>query len=189
MGAMPSPLRTARPGDLCILLEPANLDEVAALQQHQLILQRHYGGQIMEPVHITLQRFNLTHPQQYQALLDELESLRADWRPFKISAQGLFQLHSDYRQADVIKWKILPPEELALFSAQIEHILADIGGASLYPPGWVSTLVTALTGIAPASSPEEPDLHYPQPLFTPGILKVSRIHSPTEFEILEQIPL
>lgn len=189
MSAIHRHLRIAQPGDLCILLEPCDPGEIAALQQHQMELQRVYGGQVMEPVHLTSQRFTLEHPQQYQALLDELGRLAERWQAFTVSASGLLPFHSEYRRAHIIKWKILPPDEMMNFSSQLEQILTNIGGTSLYPPGWVSTLVTALTGIDPACTSEEPDLLYPQPLFTPGILTVSRIHSPTEFEILEQIPI
>jgi len=190
MSLFHQPLRTAQPGDLCILLEPGDPDEITALRQHQLALQRRYGGEVMNPVHITPQRFTLAHPQQqYQALLDQLEALAAHWQPFKISAGGLLPFHSDYRQAHIIKWKVLPPDEMVSFSSQLEHILTTIGGTSLYPPGWVSVLVTALTGIDPGTAQDEPDLSFPQPLFTPSLLTLSKIHGPTEFEVLEQIPL
>ena len=189
MGAFPQPLRIAQPGDLCILLEPGDPEEITALQQHQLALQRCYGGQVMEPVHITCQRFTLTNLQQFEALRDELNHLAARWQPSKISASGLLSLHSEYRRADIIKWKILLTDELASISSQFERILAAIGSTSLYPPGWVSTQVTALTGIDPGVSQDETDLHFPQPLFTPSILTLSRIYGPKEFEILEQISL
>lgn len=189
MNSIPLPLRAAQPGDICILLEPNDPDEIAALQQHQLALQHRYGGRVMNPVHVTSQRFTITHPQQIQALLDQLAGLAAQWQPFQISANGLLPLNSEYHQARIIKWKIAPPDALVRFSAHLERVLAAIGGDSLYPPGWVSDLVTALTGIDPAASPEEHDLHLTQPLFTPNILALSRINGPTEFEVLEKIPL
>ena len=55
--------RVARPGDVCVLLEPAE-DEIADLRQRQAALQARFGGCPHERVHLTCQRFELQdlHP-------------------------------------------------------------------------------------------------------------------------------
>ena len=186
---VPASIKPARPGDICILLEPGDPAEINALLQRQLELQQHYGGQVMEPVHVTCQRFVLANPEQYPALVAQLSSLAASYQHFEVSAQGLVPLYSDYRQVHILKWEILREAGLVSFSAQLEHVLEAIGFTSLYPPGWVSKLVTALEDIS-APDRDEPRLfEEPYKLFTPRILTLSRIHGPSEFEILDQIRL
>ena len=184
---VPASIKPARPGDICILLEPNDAAEVNALRQRQLELQQHYGGQVMEPVHVTCQRFVLANPEQYPALVAQLSSLAASYQHFEVSAQGLVPLYSNYRQVHILKWEILREARLVSFSAQLERILEITGITSLYPPGWVSTLVTALEDISALALGEPCLFEEPYKLFTPRILTLSKIHGPSEFEILEQI--
>ena len=186
---IPASIKPARPGDICILLEPGDPAEINALLQRQLELQQVYGGQVMEPVHVTCQRFPPLNPQQYQALLAQLSSLAASYQHFEVSAHGLVPLHSDYRQVHILKWEISREARLVNFSAQLEHILEITGITSLYPPGWVSTLVTALEDISAPDRDEPRLLEEAYKLFTPRILTISKIHGPSEFEILDQIQL
>jgi hypothetical protein len=53
---MPTPFRPARAGDICILLLPDD-DEMSRLNEHQRFLTSHFGGQIHQTVHLTVQRF------------------------------------------------------------------------------------------------------------------------------------
>jgi len=185
-----TPLRPGQAGDICILLEPADPTEIHALRQHQNALQQLFGGQISDPVHITCQRFQLTDPYKYSDLLDQLRYLAVDYQPFQISAQGLVPLFSSYRQMLLLKWEIPLEPWLVTVSTRLEQILVKLAINSLYPPGWVSTLVTALIDINPDST-QPPELFpdFPHPLFTPTILTLSKLHGPSEFEIMDRIEL
>ena len=50
-------VRPAQLGDICVLLEPTDQDEIRLLRQRQLALQARFGGKPIENVHLTCQRF------------------------------------------------------------------------------------------------------------------------------------
>ena len=185
-----TPLRIGQPGDITLLLEPVDPTEIEAMQQHQIVLQKLYGGQLMEPVHLTCQRFALTNPQQSPALVAMLTAFAGQYKPFTLQAQGLLPFYSQYRQVHLLKWEVILDPQLVSFSAQLEQLLETPWISKLYSPGWVSTLVTALVDINPEPSKSPGQLPgLPHPLFTPGILTISKLLEPSEFEIMEKIPL
>ena len=185
-----TPLRIGQPGDLTLLLEPSDPAEIDTLRQYQIALQSLYGGKLMEPVHLTCQRFTLTDEQQYPRLVEILTAFASHSETFTLQAQGLLPFYSEYRQAYLLKWEIVLDPRLKSCSARLERVLKTPWITSLYTPGWVSTLVTALEDIHTEPSPGKVDLpSYPYPLFTPGILTISKLHEPSNFEILDKIPL
>jgi hypothetical protein len=185
-----TPLRPGQPGDICLLLEPTDQGEIHALRQQQITLQNLYGGRLMEPVHLTCQRFVLNDQQRYPDLINMLVEFTAQYQPFSFQVQGLIPLYSPYRQMNILKWEIIPESRLKRFSARLEQLLQNPWTTSLYTPGWVSTLVTALVEIDGSRSISAERLpSFPHPLFTPSLLTVSKINGPSEFEILDKIPL
>jgi hypothetical protein len=93
--------RIARPGDVCVLLEPAE-DEVVDLRQRQAALQARFGGCPQERVHLTCQRFELQDEHPLPDLIRRLRSGLVAVRPFPIVAVSLVQPVSPpplYRQA------------------------------------------------------------------------------------------
>jgi len=185
-----TPLRIGQPGDITLLLEPVDPAEIEAMRKHQSALRKLYGGQLMEPVHLTCQRFILTDEKRYPALVTMLKALIEKYEPFTLQAQGLLPFYSEYRQVHLLKWEVFLDPRLVSFSAQLEHLLETPWITSLYTPGWISTLVTALVDINPEpAQPLEGLPSFPHPLFTPGILTISKLQRPSEFEIMDQIPL
>ncbi|MCU0486771.1 MAG: hypothetical protein MUC85_11760 [Anaerolineales bacterium] len=185
-----TPLRIGQPGDITLLLEPVDPVEIKDMRKHQFALQEHYGGELMEPVHLTCQRFTLNDEQYYPWLLETLTAFAAQYEPFTLQAQGLLPFYSEYRQVSLLKWEVVLDPRLESFSARLEHILMQPWITSLYTPGWVSTLVTALVNINPETTqPLERLSSFPHPLFMPGILTISKLQRPSEFEIMDKLPL
>jgi hypothetical protein len=185
-----TPVRIGQPGDVTLLLEPADPAEVERLQQYQIALQKLYGGRLMEPVHLTCQRFVLTDEQRYPALVEMLKDLGRQFNPPTLQANGVQPFYSRFRQENILKWEIVLDPFVESFSARLEQLLQTPWTASMYSPGWVSTLVTAL--VANNSEPSQPlegSIKFPHPLFTPGILTLSKLLGPTEFEIMDKIHL
>lgn len=185
-----TPVRIGQPGDITLLLEPVDPAEIERLQQYQLTLQKLYGGRLMKPVHLTCQRFVLTDEQHYPALVELLKNLGGQFQPSTLQANGVQPFYSRFRQENILKWEIIPDSFVESFSARLEQLLQTPWTASMYSPGWVSTLVTALEGNNPEpSQPPEELIKFPHPLFTPGTLTLSKLLGPTEFEIMDKIPL
>jgi hypothetical protein len=183
-------IRGGQPGDICLLLETDNPAETAALRQHQASLKSIFGGQEMVPVHLTCQRFILADPSYYPILFEKLKNLANGFQSFTLHAQGLVPLYSPYRKTNLLKWETVPDPLLVDFSARLEKLLDNTWSTSLYSPGSVSTWVTALVNINPEPLQDLEQLpSFPHPLFTPRILTVSKLLGPSEFEIMDRIPL
>ena len=185
-----TPLRIGQPGDITLLLEPVDPDEIECMRKHQSALQKLYGGQLMEPVHLTCQQFILTDENRYPALVEMLKALVETYEPFTLQAQGLLPFYSEYRQVHLLKWEVPLDPRLVSFSARLEHLLETPWITSLYTPGWVSTLITALVDINPEPAQRfEGQPSFPHPLYTPGILTISKLQRPSEFEVMDKITL
>ncbi len=183
-------IRGGQPGDICLLLETNIPEEIAALRKHQDNLKSIFGGQEMIPVHLTCQRFVLAKPSYYPSLYEMLKDLASGFQPFSLHAQGLVPLYSPYRKINILKWETIIDPLLVDFSAKLEKLLDNTWSTSMYTAGSVSTWVTALVNINPATPKNLERLtDFPYPLFTPRILTVSKLLGPSEFEIMDRIPL
>ena len=65
--------RVARPGDVCILLEP-DVNEIPRLRWLQRELQTSFGGRMQERVHFTCQRFELPDAGQLPPVVKQFVS-------------------------------------------------------------------------------------------------------------------
>jgi hypothetical protein len=183
-------LRGGQPGDICLLLETDIPAEIAALRQNQASLKRIFGGQEMELVHLTCQRFILADSSYYPIFFEKLKHLASGFQSFTLHAQGLVPLYSPYRKTNILKWEAIIDPLLVDFSAQLEKLLDNTWSTSLYSPGSISTWVTALVNVNPEPLQDLEQLpSFPHPLFTPRLLTVSKLLGPSEFEIMDRIPL
>ena len=182
--------RPARFGDICVLLEPTQEEEINRLRQRQMSLQSLFGGIPIEDVHLTCQRFACQDNNLMQGFVQNLTRALAIFELFPFTALSLKTLYSPLRQTNILKWSVPVTENLQRFVAIVEQTLLATGIPPLYPPGFVSSLVAALRGV-PELSPDELSNYngFPHHLFTVGKVALSRISGLNEFEILATFQL
>jgi hypothetical protein len=195
-------VRPARQDDICILLYSNVLEENALLRGTQAILQTILGGRVVSPVHLTTHRFEIQdeHTMQHlvQNLADRLENGGKDHRgchPFPITALSYVPLYSAFRDVNLLKWRIRTNVELYQYTMLVDSVLEATGIQSIFPPGWVSSLVTALEDIPELCYDRQELNHdlqmakepFPRHLFTANEIALSRVKGPEEFEVLEKI--
>jgi hypothetical protein len=183
--------RAARPGDVCVLLEPAE-EEIDELQQRQVALQARFGGRPHERVHLTCQRFELPDEGLLLGLIQHLRRALVAVRPFPIVAVSLVQSYHRFWGSRLLRWRIQYPDDLRRFGLIVEDALAAAGITPHFSvaSGWKPTLVTALEAIPEADLDRQPEgisfLHH---LFVARQVVLSRIRGRGEFEILETVQL
>jgi hypothetical protein len=181
--------RIARPGDVCVLLEPAE-DEVADLRQRQAALQARFGGRPHERVHLTCQRFELRDEHPLPDLVRLLRSGLGAVRPFPIVAVSLIQYESPFWRSRLLRWRFRPSDDLRRLGRIVERALGAVGITPHFASasGWEPTLLTALEGIPEVDLERYlDDGPFPHHLFTARRVVLSRIRGYRQFEILETV--
>ncbi|MBN2005143.1 MAG: hypothetical protein JXA21_17420 [Anaerolineae bacterium] len=190
MAENPIHARPAAKGDICVLLESTRTAEHRRLQQHQCALRARFGGELINHVHLTAQRFACPDPQQLQGFIAQLEQALTGVQPFELDAMAMQTLYVAGMHTNFLKWRVEITNDLENLSRIIERELVAAGITPLYVPGTTSTLVSALRNVPDLPEPElvtpEP---FPFPLFTVETLIFSRIESPTAFSNLTEIRL
>ena len=190
-------VRPAREDDICILLYSNDLEENALLRGSQAILQSILGGRVVTPVHLTSHRFEVQSDKNIQRLIQNLSDRLENMSPFPITALSYVPLYSAFRDVNLLKWRIRTNVELYQYTMAVDGVLDASGIQSIFPPGWVSSLVTALEDI-PELCYDRQELNrnlqlakepFPRLLFTANEIALSRVKGPEEFEILERILL
>ena len=152
---LPAP-RAAVPGDVCLLLEPAE-DETARLGELQTYLQSLFGGRAHEHLHLTCQRFELREQQLLPDVIQHLSTNLAAIQPFPISASSLVAMEHRSWQLRLLRWQIQVSSAVRRFARLVEDGLEaagvcrtfrlPLGGSRrwLQPlkefPRWISTVV------------------------------------------------
>ena len=190
-------VRPAKEDDICILVYTNDLEENAHLRGSQAILQEILGGRVVTPVHLTSHRFEVDEDKAVQRLIKNLADHLERFRPFPITAVSYVPLYSAFREVNLLKWRIRTDVELYRFTMLVDGVLETAGIHSIYPQGWVSSLVTALEDI-PELCYDRHELNqnlqlakepFPRHLFTANEIALSRVKGPEEYEILERIAL
>jgi hypothetical protein len=177
-----SATRPGEPGDVCVLLaasRPLTPDVHARLNQ----LQRVYGGRIVDPLHLTLDRVS---GDRTDDLIAAVRRSVPDLRPVVVRGEGLMTMRSSYRGGDILK-----------IEATQEHVAPDVdavrsavraaGLRSLYGDERRAN-VTVLEGITRAGHVAG-DHWQPLDLFTADLVIVSRIAGASSYDILDRISL
>jgi len=190
-------VRPAKEDDICILIYTNNMEENAHLRGSQAILQTILGGRVVSPVHLTSHRFEVQDEATMSLLIRNLSDLLERFHPFPLIAVSYVPLYSAYREVNLLKWRIRTSVELYEFTMKVDSVLDEVGIQSIYPQGWVSSLVTALEDI-PELCYDRQELNenlqlvkepFPRHLFTANEIAFSRVKGPEEYEILERILL
>ena len=181
--------RPARPGDYCVLLASADGPGLIRLRRYQEVLQSVYGGRPSEPVHLTCNRFERGASARISTFINTLAARLTHFQNFPVVPQSYLPQFSPSRNINILKWKVSSSDDLVKIHAIIEASIAEAGHVSMYPPGWLSTLVTALEDIK-VFTPDKStiDLTLPHPLFIAGEIIISRVNNFDNFQTIERLP-
>ena len=182
-------VRPAQVGDICVLLEPTDAQEINQLRQRQVALQARFGGVPIEHVHLTCQRFACQDKGLLGAFVQNLSRALEPLEPFPLTAIALKTRHVSFRQTNILKWEIQVTQDLKGFVARVEQALMAAGIAPLYRSGFVSSQVTALKDVPEPGPGDLAAEVFPQHLFAADRVVLSRIHGPNAFEILFEMRL
>ena len=179
--------RTARAGDVCVLLLPSP-DEAGRVHRLQTSLQSVFGGTPHRPVHLTCQRFRMGRDHPLPDIIGNLEASLAVVSPVSVVAGSVIQIEHPFWQSSLLRWRIDANDDVLRLSAAIEDGLLAAGTRPHFPrdSGWAPTLVTALEGITPAAGLDRQLSKnlFPLHLFTGRWVVLSRILAQREFELL-----
>lgn len=188
---MPTQFRPARAGDICILLLPDD-DELTRLNEHQRFLASHFGGQIHQAVHLTVQRFAPPTHHNLQSLISFLAKKLTFTPPLSFTALSSFSIYSNFKQSHIVKWEIAATDELRRYVSLTDRALDEVGISltERYANDWISTWVTALDGVTNTKiTGEQIGVKYPHHLFTARRIWFSEIKGANEFEVLAKAEL
>jgi hypothetical protein len=180
--------RTAQPGDIFLLLVPS-AQELHQLRQWQYKFRERYGGQPVEFIHITCQRFS---PGPYSLEVPCIEQLKNDIQnsqPFKINTDRLIQFYAPYWQRYVLRWRVQETISYSQFRDRLNTILIKTGCLSHFDRHRHATCPILNLGGKIDLEFNPPKTTFPTELFTAKHLWVSKLQNDNRFEILEEITL
>jgi len=177
-------LRPAQPGDICVLLAPADPEEEGRLRLCQQALQTQLGGRPASPVHLTCQRFQIADPSGLSGFVDRLAAWMTGLPPLEFAATGMEVLHLDDK-FNALKWRVDLSPEYCHFLERLHDEVQAVGGRSTYPLGWASRLVTALYRIDTERLHLVGDSGFPYPLFTAKTVVISQYLKRLSYKTLE----
>jgi hypothetical protein len=185
--AMSGEIRTAEPGDVCVLLIPSQ-DEAERLGRLQASLQLIFGGVPHKLVHLTCQRFEMADDHPLPQVIQHLQVGLSTVSPVSIIADSVVHFESRFWQSSLLRWRIDATDEVRRLATAIEDGLVAARTPPHFPrdSGWVPTLVTALEGVTPRGDPDHQLSRnlFPVHLFTGRWVVLSRILAQREFELL-----
>ena len=155
-------------------------------------------GVIISAVSVAVQRevgCDIIHTHYTSEKVSGRGKSNLDLAHFPITAVSYVPLYSAFREVNLLKWRIRTDVELYRFTMLVDGVLEAAGIHSIYPQGWVSSLVTALEDI-PELCYDRQELNqnlqlvkepFPRHLFTANEIALSRVKGPEKYEILERI--
>ena len=183
-------VRPAQLGDICLLLEPKRDDEILNLKQWQTDLLSRFGGEPIERVHLTCQRFACLDDNRIQAFTTSLEQTVSTVDPFPLTAISLQTLLVAFRKTHILKWQVQVTDEVQQFATTVESLLGVVGIEPLYISGFTSSLVAALKDVSELAADRLSSYgSFPHHLFTAEQAVLSKIMGANEFEILASVEI
>jgi len=180
--------RVAQTGDIFILLVPTGPD-LRRLKEWQVDLQSQFGGQIVDFMHITCQRFSPNEDHFEDICITNLVRAFEDTENFPVTTDKIIQFHAPYWRKFVIRWRVQETPQYQGFRNLMESILLKIN----CPSHFSRLRHASCTALNLETKVDIPDsiqqLQFPRSLFTARELQVSKLHSDNQFEILATINL
>lgn len=186
---METPLPIARPGDVCILVEPAPA-QVPQLRRLQQQLQIRYGGKPQEPIHFTCQRFALPDASALPTIVCRLQEVLAAMPPITVRADHVELVEHPFWEFCVLRWELRLGRQMYRFAREVTTALERSGMTPHYPTedGW-RPHVTALVHIPVSHGFSVNGEHQGQLLYRGGQLVLSQVQEGKRFEILAKIDM
>jgi hypothetical protein len=178
--------RSAQPGDFCVLLRPL-VFESKVIRQHQASLQAVFGGAITDDLHLTCQRFEVRSAEALSELTADLHALAKVSEAMALTATHIVPFYSRFRKGHILKIGVTITDELRMFTAGLNDILAQRGISSLYRAQSQTTLVTVLENIERFVDVSNFQELLPFHLFTARQLALSRINGPDDYELIDSV--
>jgi hypothetical protein len=180
----------AKPGDVCVLLQPA-VGELAHVRRTQQKLQRSFGGRPQVRVHFTCQRFDVVDSSQLTAAVETLRAYLAEVQPFPVMAGNLERVEHPFFEFGVLRWDLHRTAAMWRFAHKVEAALRSVGARVHYPTdaGW-HPHVTALEAVrAPQNGPRRVSSSGANYLFSGQRVVLSQVAPEKRFRIIGTIPL
>ena len=158
--------RSANLGDYFILLLPELSAEPPAVSI-QRELRTHFGGKIIDPVHVTCDRFELPAEDQLAEISDRIEVFAASQPPFSVDAVDLQAIRGGFRGGFILKWLIERTEPLNRWLDFVSKTLDELGMKRHYRSLgdlWTDTALQDICVIETEAYLEQ--IEFPQHLFT-----------------------
>jgi len=180
--------RAAQPGDIFLLLVPS-AQELHQFHQWQNELSQRYGGQPVEFIHITCQRFSPGADRLEIPCIEHLTNDLQNTRPFKIFADLLIQFYAPYWHRYVLRWRVQETELYSQFRERLNTILNKINCQSHFDRQRHATCTLLNLDEKIDLEFNTPKISLPTILFTAKFLWVSKLQDNENFEILKIISL
>ena len=180
--------RTAQSGDIFLLLVPP-AQELHQLRQWQHEFSERYGGQPVEFIHITCQRFSQDADRLEIPCIEHITNDLQNTRSFKISTDRLIQFYAPYWQKYVLRWRVQETELFSQFRDRLNTILNKTNCQSHFDRQRHATCTFLNLGEKIDLEFNPPKISLPTILFTAKFLWVSKLQDNDNFEIVEKITL
>ena len=148
-------------------------------------MRAEFGGRILEPLHVTLER---TDGEDGGGLVAAVREYAPRGRPVAVRGEKLFITPSPYRGGDVLKLQVAHNESLRRETDALRSAIRAAGLRSLYGDDRSMT-VTVLERVDRHGSLDQSRWGLPLELFTADELIVSRIVDASTYDILDRVAI
>ena len=148
-------------------------------------MRAEFGGRIVEPLHVTLER---TDGEDGPGLVAAVREYAPRGRPVAVRGEKLFITPSPYRGGDVLKLQVAHNESLRRETDALRSAIRAAGLRSLYGDDRSMT-VTVLERVDRHGSLDQSRWGLPLELFTADELIVSRIVDASTYDILDRVAI
>ena len=180
-------IRVGKPGDLCVLLAPDQLERLD-LRSKQLSLIDTFGGWIVPEPHITCQRFCLSPGGSLGSVIDAVKRSLTHMPPFQVYASGLTEFLSPFWGTYVLRWQIQEDKAWKNFISRLDHALKLAGCEIHYLHDYPKTC-GAVELTQEVDLRVDPNVEFPQPLFVAQKFMITGILGTDDFETLSEMTL
>jgi len=185
---MSSPKRVAQIGDIFVLLVPS-AQELQQLRKYQSELQSHYGGEIVDHIHITCQRFALRGDQEIEDCLSPLKKVLKVHIPFPIFTDKLIQFEAPYHQQYVVRWRIKGTKSWKNFRDSLDVALNQNNCPSHFRRRRYASCTALNTNSRVEINPDQLQFQFPNFLFTARHIVISQLRKDHGFETVSKFSL
>lgn len=178
-------IRTAIPGDYFLITTPAGeaADRVHAIQKS---IAEAVGGEVADPVHLALQRFEIPDTSGEAATLDAIELAITGEQPPDVVAATLFSSYHRYFTRHSVRWRVEPTPDLGRLTLQTAQAIMHKGGKSHWPnaDAPIAQFITVAWTDSETEVSESLLRFYPQTIMDVSHLEVTRLVAKHQFETI-----